>query len=338
MRIQRSVTTSERSRSRLKRSAVAALARVLGVPASVIAERLLRLSARQTGVVFAYHGVEYRPSDPDTQILAAHEASVFEAQLRHLRSRYRIVPAGEMLAAVRLRKRGERFPVAITFDDDLGSHASVALPILQRAGAPATFFLSGASLGKPYAFWWERLQRAVETDVADVHALVFPRRNLPHAGIRELCDAIEEATPLERDAVATRLSQAIGPDPSEAGMREADVRALRQAGMTIGFHTLRHDRLPPLRDSELELAMAAGGKELEHVSEHPLTVIGYPHGQADERVAAAARKAGFCTGFLLNDEAVAPNDDPLLLGRVNPTRGSVGMFAAHLVYHLLRRP
>ena len=57
--------------------------------------------------------------------------------------------------------RGEPFPLAITFDDDLRSHVELALPILPVAGAPATFFLTGASLQGPASFWWERLDRAL---------------------------------------------------------------------------------------------------------------------------------------------------------------------------------
>ena len=66
-------------------------------------------------------------------------------------------------------------------------------------------------------------------------------------------------------------------------MRAADVRALSEAGMTVGFHTLRHDRLPPLGNGELADAMEVGCSELEHVIQQPLTSIGYPHGRADYR-------------------------------------------------------
>ena len=70
--------------------------------------------------------------------------------------------AADILGAIRSRRRGERFPVAITFDDDLPEHVHEALPALRAAGVKATFFLNGASLDAPHAFWWEDLQRAVD--------------------------------------------------------------------------------------------------------------------------------------------------------------------------------
>ena len=39
---------------------------------------------------------------------------------------------------------GEPFPVSLTFDDDLGHHVTHALPEVEKADAPVTFFLCGS--------------------------------------------------------------------------------------------------------------------------------------------------------------------------------------------------
>ena len=61
----------------------------------------------------------------------------------------RIVRAEDLPAMVAARRRWHRFPVAITFDDDLASHVRLALPALTRLGVQATFFLTGATLEGP---------------------------------------------------------------------------------------------------------------------------------------------------------------------------------------------
>jgi peptidoglycan/xylan/chitin deacetylase (PgdA/CDA1 family) len=66
--------------------------------------------------------------------------------------------------------------------------------------------------------------------------------------------------------------------------------------MPIGFHTCRHHYLPLLENEELPTALEEGRAELEELT-GPLTVVAYPHGAADERVAAAARAAGFAVGY-----------------------------------------
>lgn len=287
-----------------------------------------RLSARRAGLVLVYHALAERGGDPGHELVPPHGLALFEAQLRHLRARYRLVPAKDILAAAAARRRGQRFPVAITFDDDLASHVRLAGPVLQRAGAPATFFLCGASLERPFSFWWERLQRAVD------RGLDPP---LEGTGVHQLAERIEAMGPQERDAVATQLAAELGPDPEDAGLRASDVRALVAAGFDVGFHTLRHDRLVTLPDDDLARAMTEGRAALEATLGRPLSLIAYPHGKADHRVARAARNAGFQLGFTGVPEPVVPGGDPLLFGRVVPAHGSVGALAVQLVRTLLGR-
>ena len=308
-------------------------------PVAALGLLALRGSRRRVGVALIYHAVTEAGGDPSSELVPGHSARLFERQMRHLRRRYRVVAASQLLEAARRRKRGERFPVAVTFDDDLPCHARIALPILQRVGVPGTFFVCGASMHAPFSFWWERLQRAADESVSEVSDLVASsnsggRRKTIHS----LARVIEEMEPVDRDAIAERMADVIGPDPEEAGMRADDVRALASAGMEIGFHTLKHDPLPSLGDAELERAMVVGKADIERVVGARLTTIAYPHGRADQRVAAAARAAGFEVGFTGRRSPVAAGSDPLLLGRLRPSYWSMGHFALRMLLALLARP
>ncbi|MEP6811391.1 MAG: polysaccharide deacetylase family protein [Actinomycetota bacterium] len=312
------------------------LVRAGGETLAAVVERRLRGTALAAGVAVAYHSVAATTGDPALELVPAHGVDLFEGELRHLAGRYRVVAAEELERAVAERRPGERFPAAITFDDDLASHVSLALPVLQRLGVTATFFLSGASLETPFSFWWERLQRAVDSG-APVPDPSFdePPRIVERSAIRRLGRAAEELTTEDRHRWAEALLETAGPDPADAGMRAADVRALADAGMTIGFHTRRHDPMTTLDDDRLAVALRDGRAELEQLAEQRVSVIGYPHGRADERVAAAARTAGFDVGFTTVEAAVTPLADGLLLGRINPSYRSVGHFALQLARSLL---
>ena len=306
------------------------LPRILRPAIARALELALRLSGRRAGLVLVYHAVREDGAGAEREVDPAHDAALFEAQLRHVCSRYRVVRARELLGAVRARRRGERFPLALTFDDDLPTHVQTVLPALRVAGAPATFFLCGASLERPYAFWWERLQRAVDggVDVTEVTG----ERLAPRA----LALRIEEETPSRREEIGDELARLVGEDPPESGMRAADVRALTENGFEIGFHTLRHDRLPPLSDASLGAALSEGRDALEVAAGRRLTLIAYPHGRADERVAGAARAAGFEFGFTGAGEAVTARSDPLLLSRIEPSFTDLASFAGQLVDTLRR--
>ena len=89
----------------------------------VLPNRLARLSSSRVGVVVVYHRVGgTEPGDPHRELLPTLPADELDEQLRHLQRNYRVVPATEILEATRSRRRGQPFPVAVTFDDDLESH------------------------------------------------------------------------------------------------------------------------------------------------------------------------------------------------------------------------
>lgn len=312
---------------------------VVGVPAALLGERLLRLSDRRIGVALIYHAVAPVQGDPAGDLVPPHGSRLFDAQMRHLSRLYRVVDAEHLLASVAERRRGQRFPVAITFDDDLACHPSVVVPILIRRGVSATFFLTGSSLAQPFRFWWERLQQAVD-EGHELPRLPGTSGASDHARPRSIHDVgrdFERLSPADRDSASAALADLVGPDPVDSGLRADGVSQLVAAGMKIGFHTLRHDPLPSLTDDALASAMAAGRAELEELAGARLTTIAYPHGHVDARVAAAARSAGFSCGFTTRVEPVSTTADPLLLGRLSPSYRSTGHFALQLARALARR-
>ncbi len=283
-----------------------------------------------------YHGVDEHAGDPDRELVPAIGSSLFERQLRHLKRHYEVVPVGRLQEAVETRSRGARYPVAVTFDDDLRSHVAVALPILRRTGVKAMFFLTGVSLDDPYSFWWERIARTSEDGLSSLARSLDLKEQEP-VRITALGDAIKQLQPSARAELEARLAEVAGADPTDAGLRASDVHALLEAGMEIGFHTLRHNNLRLLAESPLAREMEDGRAALEAIVGRPLRVVCYPYGEADDRVANAAREAAFVLGFTARRDSVKPTDDPLLCGRVSPSHRSVGHLAARLVVTLLQR-
>jgi peptidoglycan/xylan/chitin deacetylase (PgdA/CDA1 family) len=303
-----------------------ALARLAGVPFAVAVERVLRLSGRRAGVALVYHRVGDPPGDPRRELNPALGTALFESQLGYLRRRHRVVPARELAAAVAARRRGEPFPVAITFDDDLRSHAEAAAPALLRQGMPATFFLCGAGS----AFWWDALQSAFDRGLELEPTLAGA------GGIREAAAVVEELSPSERDALAHRLGALAGGVEPET-LSDEEIGSLAGGGLEVGFHTLRHHPLTQLGDADLAAALREGRERLAAAAGTEPDAIAYPHGRADARVAAAARAAGWRLGFTTRPCAVTPDSDPLLLGRVEAPFTSTGSLALVLARALWGR-
>jgi peptidoglycan/xylan/chitin deacetylase (PgdA/CDA1 family) len=296
---------------------------------------LVRSSSARVGLALCYHRIAECGGDPAHEVSAAVSIREFERHLRHLRRRYQVVPASGLTTATTARRRGRRLPVAITFDDDLASHLAHAAPALQRARLPATFFLSGAGLRGPFSFWWQLLQRAWDGGLVDADVLTGWGVPAGEVSVRRLAQTIQAMRPVQRSAAAASLREVLGEEPTDDTLGADAVEALARAGFEIGFHTLEHHELTALNADELDAAMRTGRAELEEVV-GCTSMISYPHGRADARVAAAASAAGFRFGFVADGRAVTGERDPHLLGRRYPARGPSGQFELDVARTLYR--
>lgn len=316
-----------------------AIKRPLRVAVAALARNWVRWSGRRVGAALVYHRIS--PTDHDScEILTTHHRDVFEAQLRHLRSHYEVVPASELMDAVARRRRGGHIPVAITFDDDLHSHGELAVPILRGLDLPATFFLCGRSLDEPFRFWWEHLEAAADRGMASAEVASAPGWPSGGAAPRTLWDAAQTIQALDRsrrEQVGEWLRERAGPDPESAGMRAAEVQTLVEAGMEVGFHTRDHPFLPNLEGTQLASAFSDGRARLEDLTGSELATFAYPHGGWNERTVAAAREAGLRFAFTLDREPVTPASDPLRLGRMESLSNG-GRFGLELALLCATRP
>ena len=320
---------TRRPRLRRLRRLLRPLKRAAIAPGGVVLGLALRASSRKLGLALVYHRVGDPAGDPARELVPAQSTASLREQLALLVRWYRVVPAAELAERAARRRRFERFCVAITFDDDWAGHAEVSLPLLAEAGVTATFFLSGATLERPYSFWYERVQEAFDRRVAE---LVFGGSG----DIHEVGAKVQAMPPAERRRHVAQLDELLGP-PS-GGLRGDAVRRMSEAGHEIGFHTRQHYLLSTLDDEALRAAMDYGREPLEAVVRRPLTLIGYPHGKADSRVAEAARAAGYELGFTASNTPVGPTSEALMLGRVQVSAEPLREFSRRIVSVLERGP
>jgi peptidoglycan/xylan/chitin deacetylase (PgdA/CDA1 family) len=78
---------------------------------------------------------------------------------------------------------------------------------------------------------------------------------------------------------------------------EAEARALHEAGMELGSHSLSHPDLRLLDGGELAVELLESKREVERITGGPCRTFAYPYGLYDERVIAAAAEAGYELAF-----------------------------------------
>jgi peptidoglycan/xylan/chitin deacetylase (PgdA/CDA1 family) len=222
-------------------------------------------------------------------------------------------------------RRRPRF--AVTFDDDYPHHTAHALPVLRDVGAPGTFFLSGRALHGLGPYWWERLEALVAADGVERAGRAL---GIPGDSPQALAAACER-----NPAARSRLA-ALAPEVVERPLGVDGIGALVVAGMTVGFHTLEHPLLPDLDSERLAAALTTGRGELAAATGRPMTLLAYPHGKADQRVAQAVRAAGYAAAWTGWPQPALAGDDPFLLGRWEPGPLELDPFVASVAVRLNR--
>jgi peptidoglycan/xylan/chitin deacetylase (PgdA/CDA1 family) len=266
------------------------------------------------------------------------QAAEFERQLRYLRRQFSVVPLREIAARLRTRSADVRNLVALTFDDGLRNNLTVAYPILQKLGLPATFFVC-PELAERGAWLWnhqarQRLQFAAPGLVrelagqyaapAQVEGFVAWMKTLGLAARRAVENALRDATPGYAPSARERHEFDL------AGWEE--LRTLDPGVITIGSHGMSHAILTCLDAAEVEREVASSRRVLEAQLDRPVELFAYPNGDHDAVALECARRhyAAAVAGI---PSWVRPASDPHLLPRMNTPRGVLRLALA-----LHRRP
>jgi peptidoglycan/xylan/chitin deacetylase (PgdA/CDA1 family) len=266
-------------------------------------------AARGRALALVYHRVVADPGPPG--VVPAVAAGLFRRHVEALAEIGDVVALDELLADASPRSR-PRF--ALTFDDDFDTHRGEICPALTAARVPGTFFLSGRSLHGLGPYWFEALDALV---LSDGPAATARRLGVDARDLEDLVAACE------RDPTVCARAVAEAGDVKVSHLDAVGIRALVDAGMAIGFHTLEHPVLVGLDDAELREAVVGGRTELEAATGRTLRHFAYPHGKADARTARAVADAGFTTGWTGRPAAVGRRSDPFRLGRWEPGAASV---------------
>jgi peptidoglycan/xylan/chitin deacetylase (PgdA/CDA1 family) len=75
------------------------------------------------------------------------------------------------------------------------------------------------------------------------------------------------------------------------------LRELAERGVEIGSHTLSHAHLTRLDAADLDRELCESKQRIEDELDRPCRYLAYPYGEQDDRVRAAARRAGYEAAF-----------------------------------------
>lgn len=271
-------------------------------------------------LVLLYHRVADKADDPE--MLAVSPAR-FDSQIAYLREHYALTRFEEDWRAPRCRPM-----VVVTFDDGYADNYRTALPILQRHGVPATFFVSAGTVGDTRGFWWDRLWRLLRTGDRYPEKLLWDGREYDSANVaarihiyRQLRLEIKKMNAIRRDLAFAELTKWAGADglmeDIDRPMSATELLALASSELvTIGSHTICHAELPALPENERRFEIIEGHRALENMVGKRLNTFSYPFGDYDESCVVICREAGFAKAATCDAASARRDGDPMRVPRV----------------------
>lgn len=272
----------------------------------------------------------------------------FDAICGWLRQWCEVLPLQEAAAAL-AEGRLPRRAVAITFDDGYRDNHQQALPVLQRHGLPATFFIASGYLDGG-RMWNDTLIEAVrrsplpaldlrDTPLAALGALPLADVDARRSAMEALIGRLKYLAPEERQHWVDRLAErAAAVLPEDLMMSRAEVRALHEAGMEIGAHTRHHPILRGLDRATVAREIESNCDDLARITGQRPRLFAYPNGRPEQDYDAATREVvsefGFRAAVSTAWRAARVGDDLLQLPRYMPWERTRGRFALRLAHTL----
>ena len=291
---------------------------------------------RRRLLILCYHGFSRRDEHlwkPSLYITARQ----FEERLDLLhRGGYRVLPLAE---ALRRLAEGTLPPraVALTVDDGAYDFLSVAYPILQRRGIPATVYVTTYHVECQLPVFNTMVQylcwRGVGRPARTVRV-----EGLAAAGLGTAAEAkaaalalIAEARrrglgALEKDALLEDIAPQVGVDYAALKrdrvlmlMDREEIRRLDRGVADVQLHTHRH-RVPEDREAFLR-ELSDNRASLADAGCDPASLVHfcYPSGVHRPAFLPWLREAGIASATTCRPGLAAPEDDPLLLPRLIDT-------------------
>src|SRR5450830_1129147 len=260
--------------------------------------------------------------EPDSLFPDEMHARRFDELCSWLASWFNVLPLDKAVARLKAGTLPAR-AACITFDDGYADNPRVALPILQRHGLTATFFIATGFLdgGRMWNDTIIETVRGITTPLLDCSKLglgQYPVTTIAErkAAIAALINQIKYRQVADRISITEQIAHLAQVQlPHNLMMTAHEVKAMRQAGMQIGAHTVSHPILARLTDEQARQEIQGSKSFLEQLLGERVGLFAYPNGKPGEdytpQSVDVVRSLGFDAAVSTQWGASGTGDDPL---------------------------
>lgn len=279
------------------------------------------------------------------------DLSAFERVLQTTLRLFRVIPLEEALMGL----RHDRLPpraACITFDDGYPDWLTGVVPLLERHGAHATFFItSGQFSGVP--MWHERILHAVAAAPPGTPAIRFDGLEAPAIALgegherRHAVQQLDQLVKYQAPALKARLLQQLeahtGATVEQVPvMTMEQLRDLHSRGFGIGGHAVSHPILRLCTPEEAYREIAGAKEELEAIIRAPVRAFAYPNGVPDRDFSAEhvamVKRAGYTSALTTHHGCASAATSAFQIPRFTPWGPSVLKMDLQFARNLMQPP
>lgn len=247
---------------------------------------------------------------PVTVLTYHHVDAGIARHIRFLRAFSQLMTARGAVEALNSQSKAASRITVLTFDDGYEEVHRWLLPAVREMKVAASVYVPGRILNDPEPFWWDRIEMMVAQADAPELAWRGSRYDLSDPTVRSSVAQRINSTLTQQPGskIATalcELERALRPKPAEVPARyrvmdKSQLLELSAAGVEIGSHTMSHQCLTSLSESEAseELrdskALLAGELGVE------VRGLAYPFGGSEffnDTICRLAEDAGYDYGL-----------------------------------------
>jgi peptidoglycan/xylan/chitin deacetylase (PgdA/CDA1 family) len=310
---------------------------------ALLSSGVLRLAGRLRGkgaAILMYHSVLEDPrSVADSLGGMIHSRAIFEGQMELLTREFHPVSLDQVVRFVRGEQDLPERAVVVTFDDGYVDNLEVAMPILDRVGVPAAFYVTVDCVENRRLPWPSRLrfsfrntaQKEWKDETAKVWSLDGERGR--DGAYLAACDRVATLAGAEQERVVSEIEYELGATlPAESGdlmMTWEQVRGLAQHGHIVGSHTMTHPNLAHVGLEDARRELVESKRRMEAQVNAKVVHFSYPCPALSpnwtEQTTEESQRAGYETAVTTSSGLARRNDNPLALKRVRPSKTVDGL-------------
>lgn len=247
----------------------------------------------------------------------------FEKCIKYISNHYEVICI-EQLPELKNEFKKHKY-ATISFDDGYKDNLKYALPVLNKYGIKASFYVATECIDKNIPTWTHLLEYLFQhtqkshvdrdfdflSDAFTVKELDTRSKRVEY--VRKLIPYLKTLTDQQRKRIIDKIVQTFSDVTMPRFMMSwDDLKKLSKEGHYIGSHTVSHPLLDKITDeNEIRAELLDSGNAIKkHIGYFPIT-IAYPIGSYNANIIRICKESGYEIGLATKQDVYNPDRDDI---------------------------